>query len=74
MEVIEKECKTTPKQNKKIEKQNLKIDILVIFHPYANFNCPYFKIGLCNFPVLLECITNVILQIAQFILSMYTGN
>ena len=30
------------------------------FLPYANFNCPYLKIGLCNlFPVLLECITYV---------------
>ena len=28
------------------------------FHPYANFNCPYLKIGLCDlFPVLLTCIT-----------------
>ena len=31
------------------------------FSPHANFNCPYLKIGLCNlFPVLLECITNMI--------------
>ena len=43
----------------KYEKKNLKIDEWVIFHPYANFNCPYLKIGLCDmFPVLLECITN----------------
>ena len=28
------------------------------FAPYANFNCPYLKIGLCDlFPLLLECIT-----------------
>ena len=27
------------------------------FSPYANFNCPYLKIGLCDlFPALLECI------------------
>ena len=28
------------------------------FLPYATFNYPYLKIGLCDlFPVLLECIT-----------------
>ena len=29
-----------------VKKQNLKIDRWVIFHPYANFNCPYLNIGL----------------------------
>ena len=38
--------------------KNLKINRWVIFHPYAIFNCPYLKTGLCGlFPVLLECIT-----------------
>ena len=43
----------------KKKKKNLIIDGWVIFHPYANFRCPYLKTGLCNlFPVLLECITH----------------
>ena len=42
----------------KVCKKNLKINRWVIFHPYANFNCPYLKTGLCDlFPILLECIT-----------------
>ena len=37
------------------------------FSPYANFSCPYLKIGLCNmFPVLLDCITNVNIHIDMF--------
>ena len=41
------------KKEKKI--QNLQ---MTYFSPYANFSCPYLKIGLCDvFPVLLECIT-----------------
>ena len=39
-------------------KKYLKINRGVIFHLYANFNCPYLKMGLYDlFPVLLECIT-----------------
>ena len=30
------------------EKKNLKVDRWVIFHPYANFNCPYLKTGMCD--------------------------
>ena len=46
------------KEKKKKQIKNLKSDRWVIFHPYANFNCLYLKMGLCNlFPVLLECIT-----------------
>ena len=33
---------------KKKKHQNLKNDRWVIFHPYANFSCPYLKIGLCD--------------------------
>ena len=41
-----------------VKSKNLKINRWVIFHPYANFNCLYLKIGQCDlFPVLLECIT-----------------
>ena len=40
------------------KQKNLKINIWDIFHPYANFSCPYLKIGLCDLlPVLLDCIT-----------------
>ena len=28
--------------------KNLEMDRWVIFHPYANFNRPYLKIGPCN--------------------------
>ena len=45
-------------KNKTKQNKNLKIDRWIIFHPYANFNCPYLKLGLSDlFPVLLECIT-----------------
>ena len=40
--------------------KNLKIDRWVIFHSYANFNCSYLKIGLCDlFSVLFERIAYV---------------
>ena len=41
-----------------MKNKNLRINRWVI-HPYANYNCPFLKIGLCDLlPVLLvECIT-----------------
>ena len=43
-----------------------------IFHPYANVNCPYLKIVLCDlFPVLLECITIVMSCIYKNLLNIY---
>ena len=37
-----------------VKNKNLKIDRWLICHPYANFNCPYLKIGLCDlFPVFV---------------------
>ena len=32
----------------KKKKKKLKIDRWVLFHPYANFNCQYLKIDLCD--------------------------
>ena len=41
-----------------VNKQKSQNGQMSYFSTYANFNCPYLKIGLCFlFPVLLECIT-----------------
>ena len=46
------------KHVKVCKKKISKLTEELFFHPSASFNCPYFKIGLCDlFPGLLEHIT-----------------
>ena len=56
-----------------LKNESLKIDRWVIFHPYANFSYPYFKIGLCNL-FLLKCnITYVTYHILHVVTNLMVG-